>query len=758
MYPRTSETEQSRPLVKRPLAWFCLAFSGAVFLAVYLLAGWQELLLGALLLYVGLACCLRRRMGLALLCLGAVLGLWLSWYRTADLRGLEQEYVGRTVELELQVQNEPQTGTYGISLEVEVLTEGTLAGRRLTLWLPGGQDLRPGDRLLASVELDTARDSQPEWQWYAWSQGIALEGAADWAVVTREEIPWTLQPKVWARELGRGLERCFSKETAGFLFALTTGHREKLSDSLENALTVTGLRHMVAASGLHVHLLFSALCLLPGNRRRRGLLLLPLLLAFAAVAGFTPSICRAALMEGILLLGPLFDREADGLTSLSFALALLLAQNPYAAASVSLQLSFAAMFGLLTVCPALQKRMECSKDHPFFGKLRDSLIVTLGANVFTLPLVLYYFGTVSLLAPLSNLVVLWLLPLLLPLALLCGVGGWLCLPVGLALAWPIGLLTELVLKIIRTLADFPWSTLPEGAPFLAWIVLGYAVGGILFFGRGTRRQTAAAILLWLAMLPAAWTAAAAEPSADLTISLLDVGQGQCLMIAGETETAVVDCGSTGAQAADRLQQALAQQGRVQIDDLILTHYDRDHTGGVAQLLLEGRVGRLWLPQPLPEDEAGAAQLAQLAAVLEVPVEWVTGETALSLDGAVLRLLPLETEAYRGTAVLASLGEFDLLVTGDADVRGEELLLQRYQLPQVEVLIAGHHGSDGATGEALLKAVRPQLILISAGENGYGHPAQETLDRCRAAGAELRRTDRNGTILIQVLNSGGEAGK
>lgn len=756
MCPRVCETEQSRPAVKRPLAWFCLAFSGAVFLAVYLLAGWQELLLGALLLYVGLACCLRRRLGPALLCLGAVLGLWLSWCRTADLRLLEQSFVGQTAELELQAQGYPEESAYGVSLEVKVLTEGKLSGRRLILWLPGGQDLRPGDRLHAQVTMDTARDSRPEWQWYAWSQGIALEGEADWAVVTREEIPWTLLPKVWAHELGRGLERCFSKETAGFLFALTTGRREKLSDAWNSALTETGLRHVVAASGLHVHLLCSALCLLPGNRRWRGLLLLPLLLAFAAVAGFTPSICRAAVMEGILLLGPLFNRESDGLTSLSFALALLLGQNPYVAASVSLQLSFAAMFGLLTVCPALLGRMEGRKGHPWLGKLRDSLIVTLGANVFTLPLVVHYFGTVSLLAPLSNLVVLWLLPLLLPLALLCGLGGWLCLPVGLVLAGPTGLLAELMLRLIRTLAAFPWSTLPEGTPFLAWMGLGYAIGGILFFGRGTRRQTAAAVLLWIIMLPAAGWAAAAEPPPGLTISLLDVGQGQCLVLAGETETAVVDCGSTGSQAANRLEQALTQQGRQRIDHLILTHYDRDHTGGAARLLLEGRVGCLWLPRPLPEDEARAARLAALAELMEVPVEWVTGERELLLDGAVLRLLPVETEQYRGTAVLASLGAFDLLTTGDADVRGEEQLLQRYPLPQVEVLIAGHHGSAGATGEALLEAVSPQLVLLSVGENGYGHPGQETLNRCRAAGAELRRTDRNGTITIWVAESGREA--
>ncbi|MGM9538637.1 MAG: ComEC/Rec2 family competence protein [Candidatus Onthomonas sp.] len=733
-----------------------------MFLAVYLLSGWQELLLGALLLYVGLACCLRRNPGFALLCLGAVLGLWLSWYRTTSLRMLEQDYVGQTVELELQVREYPQVTAYGVSLEARVLTEGKLEGRTLTLWLPGGQDLRPGDRLSATVTLDTARDSQPEWQWYAWSQGISLEGEADWAVVSREGTPWTLWPKVWANELGRGLERCFSKETAGFLFALTTGHREKLSDALDSALTATGLRHIVTASGLHVHLLFSALCLLPGNRRWRRLALLPLLLAFAALAGFTPSICRAAMMEAILLLGPLFDREPDGLTSLSLALALLLGQNPYAAASVSLQLSFAAMFGLLTVCPALRRRLRERKDQPRLHKLKNSLIVTLGANVFTLPLVLYYFGTVSLLAPLSNLVVLWLLPLLLPLALLCSLGGWLCLPVGLALAGPAGLLAELMIRLIRALAAFPWSTLPEGVPFLAWIGLGYAVGGILLFGRSSRRQTAAALVLWLAMLPAAgWTAELAKASASpvgLAAALLDVGQGQCLVLAGEMETAVVDCGSTGTRAGDCLEQTLAQLGRERIDHLILTHYDWDHTSGVAQLLLEGRVGRLWLPQPLPEDEERAAQLEELAALMGVPVEWVNEETKLLLDNATLCLLPLETEEYRGTAVLATLGKFDLLVTGDADIQGEEALLRNGALPQVEVLIAGHHGSAGSTGEMLLEAVQPQLILISVGENGYGHPTRAALDRCRETGAELRRTDRNGTIWIQVLNSGGEAGK
>lgn len=750
MYPRENKTEQSRPAVKRPLALFCLAFSGAVFAGVYLLAGWTLLLLGMLLLYLGLACLLKRNWRWTLLLLGAVAGLWLSWVQTTSLRLLELNWVGETVPLELQVRDFPQSTAYGVYVKVRVLTQGELKGATLELWLPEGKSLQPGDRLRAETTLSSAQDSDPDWRYYALSQGNRLAGRADWAELLEREVPWELQPRLWAKHLGEGLERYFSREKAGFLFALTTGNRTLLSERLETELTDTGLRHVVSASGLHVHLLFTALSLLPVGRRRRGILLLPLLLVFAALAGFTPSICRAALMEGILLLGPLFDREADGMTSLSLALALLLGQNVYAAASVGLQLSFAAMFGLLTVCPALRRRCRGGAGRKGWRWVRNSLLTTLGANVFPLPLVLHYFGTFSLLAPVSNLVVLWLLPLLLPLGLLCGLTGWLCPVIGQLLAAPTGLLTGLVLQMIHTLAAFPWSTLGEGVPVLAWVVLCYGVGFILYVCRCSGRQAAAAVFLLLVLLPAAyWSAAEAEQDVGLTAVLMDVGQGQCLLLQSGGETAVIDCGGTGNQAVRALEQGLRRTGSDHIGDLILTHYDRDHAGSAAQLLLEGRVDRLWLPQPLPEDEAQAERLIELARLMEVPVCLVSGQVSVELGDALLRLLPVEGQNYRGLAVWTTLGEFDLLVTGDADQAAEAALVQQWELSQIEVLVAGHHGSKYATGGELLEAAQPQVVLFSVGENSYGHPTQAALDRCRAAGAELRRTDRNGTIWIRV---------
>lgn len=747
---RTNKTEQGTPAVKRPLALFCLAFSAAVFGAVYLLAGWQTLLLGGLLIYLGLVCLLKRNVLWMLVLLGLAAGLWLSWCQTASRQLLEWSQVGRTLPLELQVRDFPRSTSYGVSVETEILTEGALHGVSVLLWLPQGQGLRPGDQLTAEVTLSSAEDSDPDWRYYNLSQGIRLSGRADWAEVRSGEIPWDLRSKIWARQLGQGLERCFSGETAGFLFALTTGNRELLSESLEEQLSATGLSHVVAASGLHVHLLFSVLCLLPVGRRWRGLVLLPFLLLFAAIAGFTPSICRAALMEGIFLLGPLFDREADGLTSLSLALALLLGQNIYAAASVSLQLSFAAMFGLRVVCPALGRRLREGACSGWKYRILSSLTTTLGANVFTLPLVLRYFGTVSLLSPLSNLVVLWLLPALLPMALLGGLLGWLCPVLGQLLALPVGWLANLVLGLIDALAGIPWSTLPQGVPFLAWVVLCYAVGVILYFCHGTARQVLSSVVLLLALLPVAgWAVQTKDSPADFTAVVLDVGQGQCLLLQSEQETAVIDCGGTGKQAREALEQALHQTGADSIDRLILTHYDQDHTGGVPQLLLDGRVKCLCLPEPVEDDQARAQALRQLAEGMGVTVCTITEETYATVGSTQLTLCPVEDGEEQGLAVLASRGTFDLLVTGDISQAGEAALMQSVNLPQLEVLIAGHHGSDNATSASLLEETQPQVVIFSVGENGYGHPTQGALDRCQAAGAQLRRTDQNGDIWIQV---------
>lgn len=751
---QTRKTGQGSAAVQRPLALCCLSFSGGVFAGVYLLAGWQQLLLGALLLYCGLAALLKRAVRWGLVLLGLTAGLWLSWGQMASLRLLELHYVGRTVTLDLLVEDFPQESAYGVYVGTRVQA-GELEGEAVSLWLPQGQALQPGDRLEAQVTLESAQDEDPDWRYAQLSQGIRLQGEADWAVVSPGELPLSLWPKVWAHRLGQGLERCLPRDQASFLLALTTGERKELSTQLEEQLSATGLSHVVAASGLHVHLLFSVLALLPMGRRGRGAVLLPLLVLFAALAGFTPSICRAAIMEGTWLLGSVLDRKEDGWTAFSLALALLLGQNVFSATRVGLQLSFAAVFGLRVICPPLRLRLWEAEIQGWKKWVLQSLCTTLGANVFTIPLVLYHFGTASLLAPVSNLVVLWLLPALLPLGLACGLGGWLCLPLGQVLALPVGLLTELVLGLVQALARVPWSTLPEGEPFLVWVLLCYWAGLLLVAGRCTLRQTGISILLLLGLLPVAgWAVQGAQTPVALQAGLLDVGQGQCLVLESQGETAVVDCG--GGSCGGALEPVLAGLGTETVDRLFLTHYDWDHIAGVFPLLLTGRVDRLCLPIPQEEDRLRAEWMVTLAGERGTQVEWLEGEETVSLGTAQLTWTVLEGEDGRGLALLAQQGDFSLLVTGDADEQGEEALMGQWELDRIQVLVAGHHGSAEATGEGLLDALRPQVTLFSVGTNNpYGHPAQETLDRCRRVGVQILRTDQNGTIWLKVFQEGGK---
>lgn len=231
--------------------------------------------------------------------------------------------------------------------------------------------------------------------------------------------------------------------------------------------------------------------------------------------------------------------------------------------------------------------------------------------------------------------------------------------------------------------------------------------------------------------------------------MLDVGQGQCLYFQDGGYRVVIDCGgSDGDHAGEKLARRLLSSGDSTVDALILTHYDTDHTGGIEQLLNRVTVKRLFLPEIEAENETRDSIAA--AALREgTEIVCVDTELLLELGEARVRLYP-PTESFDancGLAALMSFDECDILITGDMDIEAEGRLLRDYALPCAEVLIAGHHGSKYSTGMPLLEHTSPQLVLISVGENSYGHPTRQVLERIAAVGADVLRTDQNGDITI-----------
>ena len=264
--------------------------------------------------------------------------------------------------------------------------------------------------------------------------------------------------------------------------------------------------------------------------------------------------------------------------------------------------------------------------------------------------------------------------------------------------------------------------------------------------RGTRRAAWAVALLCWALLLHTGTYTAGQ----MTVSVLDVGQGLSTAIYAKGASALVDCGGSGVDdAGDIAADWFQGLGLSRIDVVVLTHYHDDHANGVARLLERMEVGLLILPDVEP-DSPLRAQVLAAAEAGGVETLLVSDGARAELGEALLTIYPPLGDGgsnEEGLSILGTAGDFDLLVTGDMNDTVEGRLVKYGALPDIELLVVGHHGSKYASSETLLQAAAPELAVISVGYNTYGHPAAETLERLTLAGCEIYRTDWSGTVTI-----------
>lgn len=763
----------------RVLAWTTAGFAAAILAGVYLPI--QSLLfpLGAACAGVWLLFLLpvggRPRWRRKLICCALGLTLGFSWggvYRQlfyAPAAALD----GKTVRMTATVLEWPKAGNYGsCTMAVRAQVDGTSVKALLTL--DGeGLELQPGDRISTIGHCERADlNFAGEDVTYYLAKGIFLRIRGYGALETErpERVPLARLPAFWARGLKNGVMAAFPDQYAPLVLALVTGNRDDLSAPYTSSLQRTGLSHTVAVSGMHLAFLAGLISLLLGRgKRRTALTILPVTLIFMLVAGSTPSIVRASVMILLLELAPLFGRERDGLTALSLPLLLMLVQNPFAAAHIGLQLSFASVAGILLCAEPLQ-RYWMERSRPLRkrlgktgGKLLSFLVstccATVGAMVFTTPLSALHFEKISLISPLSNLLTLWAVSGAFSFGLIAGVLGALCPAAGRVAALPGIPFVHYLQAVVPGLAKLPLAAVTTNSFYYrAWLVFAYGLLAGCFLLAWRHRDEPIRPAIPITSVCAAFLAALllnlyTFRMGEIALVVLDVGQGQSVLLRLGDRLALLDCGGSredeaGNIAADYLQD----RGYGGLDYLILSHYHGDHANGIPQLLERVQVNFLYAPD-VEEGDPLREEIFQKAQECGTQVQLVSDDIALPVQGeAVLTLFgPLGEGSTNelGLTVLASAGDFDVLVTGDMGSDVEQKLLAHTALPDIEVLVAGHHGSEYSTSPELLEAVRPEVICISVGAyNRYGHPSESTLNRMEEAGAEIYRTDQNGTIAIQ----------
>lgn len=740
----------------RKLMWFTLGLAGTTGLGMFLTDPVQRLILAFLCLTVGIFFRILSpswgRVVLMTMAGGTVGALWLFAYGQVYLAPLES-LDERPQSLVIEASDYPMQTQRGQTVDGYVTLEGRTY--KIRFYLEQGEEVCPGDEIYGTFVL---RNTCGLDNAYYSGLGIFLLGypVGTQVVVPGDSLPWKYFPARLRRSAMDGIANLFPPDTAGFAQALLLGQTENLSTETDRILQESGIRHVVAVSGLHVSILFGMVHLL--TRRRRWLTAwvgIPVLLLFSAVAGFSPSIVRACAMQVLMILAMLWEREYDPPTALAFGAGILLLWNPYAITSVSFQLSVGSMIGIFLISGKIRgylldkKRLGRWNRKKLPGRLAAwgaaSFSVTLGAMLVTTPLCAYYFGTVSLVSPLSNLLLLWVITYLFYGIILCVLLGGVLAPLAGLIAQVVSWGIRGVLEVAKVLSDLPYANLStENVYLLGWLIFAYVLL-VLFLLLRPRKPGLLCICLTIGLVSSIFFSAMERYTDSYRVTVLDVGQGQCVLIQSGGDCYVVDCGSQwGSRAGELAADALKGQGISQISGLILTHYDFDHTSGARELMELVDTDTLYLPHTPDADRSlaqGAEQVYWISTVLELPC----GEGKITI-------LPGEKDSTGNESSLCILFQAencDILITGDRNKDGEEYLLEQIDLPRLDVLIVGHHGADSSTGFPLLQKTRPDTAVISVGEgNPYGHPQPQVLLRLELFGCRVLRTDQNGTIVLR----------
>ena len=753
----------------RVLATIGFSFSAGVFLAALLpWNGWQLYAAGGILL-LALAWLFAARKqkyfrrGLLILLPLAVSLAYFAGYDHLVRQPIE-DHCGAASDFAATVCDWPQATERGARVTVEL--EGYHRARAV---LYGEAELlaaRPGDTVTGTAQWQSAAhfDSDDVTHFNARGVYALLYG--------REDVRLSAGDGDALRWLPQRAGKAFREKVAaiwddprvsGFLTAELTGDKSAMDDGDYLAMQETGLAHLFAVSGLHCAFLVTLLALLISRRQRLlCAVTIPLLLFYMVMVGMSPSVVRACIMQIFLLIAPLFRRGSDPLTSLAAALLVILLCNPFAAASVSLQLSFSATLGMVLLSPRLYKLLagwykgKCRPLRAALCFVAANLSATLSAVVFTAPLTAWYFRIFVLVAPLSSLLAVPAAGWSFMAAFVTVLLGFVWLPLASLLGWISWVLVRYILWIANGMMSWRYHAVYFTNPYLIyWLLFLYAAFiGCAATPDGKRKYLLASALSVLTLTAAIWVNRQDYQYGVLTALTLDVGQGESVILTSGGETALVDCGSSnsykdpGGLAADTLHS----MGVRELSAVVVTHYHADHTNGLYEVLRRIPVQTIYLPDI--EDEYGVRErLVSLAEEKGAQVTYVTKETADTLGDTVLTIYPPVQSGgdlnELGLTALASAGDFDLLITGDMSGSTEKKLVETYALPNIEVLVVSHHGSRYSSNIRFLKAVTPEAAVISVGDNNYGHPSEETLQRLLAVGADIWRTDQQGTIRITV---------
>jgi competence protein ComEC len=715
-------------------------------------------------------------------------------------------------------------------MELESLNTQSISGTvRVSVYKPHTV-FKAGDRVrFNKVRLKIPRNFKNpgrfDYHLYLKSRGIDVTGNISRPETMKRtgrfDLPfWYAVPQQLRNHLVKSLEKLFPGEEGALLKAMVLGMKDSLPTKVREDYIASGLAHLMAVSGLHIGfvaatsyfilwpLVFYGFFRLKPDSARAGhtrkvtavLCLIPVLF-YMVVVGAKVSSLRAGIMVSALLIAILFDRQSSLFNAFLTAGFIILLWKPESILDVGFQLSFMAVGGILLVFTLLsqinddpvarmgeptwsQKLMRGYPPNTFFWeklKLRlekiliGGTVASVTVTIVTLPALIYQFNRISLVGIFLNIIMVPLASLLIPTALLIVIIGTISSTLAAILSIPAFTITQFFLWVPEVFARSSFSSLHVPTPPSLWLVFYFSAFliGLSILRTHALNQEVSGLLkksfivsILCALVLFSWPRAFQFPSDKLTISLLDVGQGESLLIEFPNgKILTMDGGGFYKNRLDVGGRVVApflwNRGIRKIDYMIATHSDNDHIRGLYSLLDLFPVkhfltlGDNFVGQRLRSLQNQAHEKGATFLRLKMNEPIVVGE---------VRLIPLHPKPDQPSSsdrrvdndlslvLRLEYRDFRMLFTGDISEKIEAKLTKEPQQIEANILKAPHHGSRFSNSPTFIKAVSPDTVIFSSGYlNRMHHPHPETLERYQEAGVDIRRTDLHGAV--QVITNG-----
>ena len=576
------------------------------------------------------------------------------------------------------------------------------------------------------------------------------------------------------KRIGNIFDTSLSKQESGIIKAMTIGDTEDLNDEISELYKKTGIFHIIVISGFHITLIAFMLYKLLSYifpLDISAVLSIFAIVLYCMLTGAGVSSVRAVIMTSAFILGRSFYRDADPLTSTAFSASVLVLYNPVFIFNAGFQLSFACVFSIITGTEPINRiiglillKIPLGNRLVHYTKARLAIASSIAAFIGSSPILIHHFNYISPYSVLINIILLPFTSLLTVSSFIMALSGMISTGFAEVLSGIVFFILKFYEVVCLFFIELPYSyisigTKPVFITFLFYIC--YILFIRLFSEPKLNPKELKALGMAILIFIGSNIIYEIYPR-PLSITMLDVGQGDCFIIEGSSDTFLIDGGgwnniglgeNTGFKV---ISPYLSHQGIDKIKAAFISHLDADHAYGIIELLYIKEVEFVVLPSTADKESSMYKNLEYAAKGNNTKIIFLSeGEAIFSKDGFQFLILSPAKNAYYKDINDASLvikllyEDVSFLFTGDIGFETEEKLIANRNI-KCDILKIAHHGSNNSTSEKFIEKTAPKAAIVSvAKRNNFNQPGEDLLNRLAEENITLFSTADRGTVIIKT---------